>query len=116
MAEASQTGVEKHLQAVSQFYQAMVNPFKFSTGKVLEDTCNKYAMSLKVLQPVHFGIVDPTMEILFEDSEWSCLKDQSLPGPCFPKYLDDWLKRYDGVSWPSVFSLLVQIQTFTCNR
>lgn len=80
----------------------MVDPFKFSTGNTLEDICNKYAMSLKVLQPVHFGIVDSTMQSLFKDSEWDHLKDQSLPGPCFPKYLDDWLKRYDGVGWPSL--------------
>lgn len=96
----------------------MVNPFKFSTGRVLEDICNKYAMSLKELQPVHFGIIDPTMRtpLLFEDSEWDCLKAQSLPGPCFPKYLDDWLKRYDGVSRRPVFSPLIQTQAFTRNR
>ncbi|KAL0636663.1 hypothetical protein Q9L58_004395 [Maublancomyces gigas] len=96
--ESSQTNFEQRLQVVAQFYQAMVDPFKFSTGNILEDICNKYAMSLKVLQPVHFGIVDSTMKSLFEDSEWNYLKDQTLPGPCFPKYLDDWLKRYDGIT------------------
>lgn len=75
----------------------MDNPFRLSSGKNLEDICNKYAMSLKVLQPVHFGIVDSTMQFIFDDGEWNYLKGQSLPGPCFPKYLDDWLRRYDGV-------------------
>lgn len=93
----------------------MVDPFKFSTGNILEDICNKYAMSLKVLQPVHFGIVDSTMKSLFKDSEWNYLKDQSLPGPCFPKYLDDWLKRYDGVGCPSL-SVHISEQAFTRNR